>query len=78
MEEEEENVLINDIEKITNRFRSWLIDEQRDINDIASFDVSKYITTLRAYILSLKTLLDSKGIETPSFEEITKKAGLYE
>lgn len=75
---EEEDILTNNIEKILIRFRSWSIDEQRDINDIASFDVSKYITTLRAYILSLKTLLDSKGIETPSFEEITKKAGLYE
>ena len=74
----EEDVLINNIEKITSRVRNWSIDEQRDINDIASFDVSKYITTLRAYILSLKTLLYSKGIESPSFEEVAKKVGLYE
>lgn len=75
---EEEDILTNNVEKILIRFRSWSIDEQRDINDIASFDVSKYITTLRAYILSLKTLLYSKGIESPSFEEVAKKVGLYE
>lgn len=75
---EEEDILTNNVEKILIRFRSWSIDEQKDINDIASFDVSKYITSLRVYITSLEKLLNSKEIQVPSFEEIVKKAGLYE